>query len=143
MAAPRDTTEMLGQLMDRFQEETLGLEGVTHSGALRFRRPGDGVDQRLVFWVEQHSRFARGRHLLGLRVEIVFTGAAKEMLASMQPLDHKPIIAMGVDMLESAAGFRHAVWAFDTERAAKRPPPARNPVTAPSSSALPRRAQVT
>ena len=118
MAAPIDTTLMLGPLMDRLQEEVLGPERFIHSGALRFRRPGDGVDQRLVFWVQRHSRFARGRHLLGLRVDVAFTGAAKDLLTSMQPADQKPVIAMGIDMLESAAGFRHGVWAFDTERAA-------------------------
>jgi hypothetical protein len=104
--------------MGRLQEEILGPEGFIHSGALRFRRPGKGVDQRLVFWVGRHSRFARGKHLLGLRVEVAFTGAAKEMLASMQPADHKPVIALPIDIVESAAGVRHAVWAFDSERAA-------------------------
>jgi hypothetical protein len=118
MAAQSDTTVMLGPLMERAQQEVLGPEGFIHSGSLRFRRPGDGIDQRLVFWVERHSRFARGRHLLGLRVEVAFTGAAKEMLASMQPADHKPVVAMPIDIIESAAGVRHAVWAFDSERAA-------------------------
>jgi len=118
MAAPIDSTVMLEPLMDRLQEEVLGPERFIHSGALRFRRPGDGVDQRLVFWVERHSRFAGGRHLLGLRVEVAFTGATKVLLTSMQPADQKPVVAMGIDVLESAAGFRHGVWAFDTERAA-------------------------
>ena len=118
MAAPRDTTVMLAQLMESLQRETLGQEGFTHSGALRFRRPGDGVDQRLVFWVQRHSPFARGRHLLGLRVELAFTGAAKTTLVSMQPAGAKPVVAHPIDILEAAAGVRHAVWAFHSERAA-------------------------
>src|SRR6478736_2318564 len=112
MAAPTDSTVMLGPLMDRLQEEVLGPERFIHSGALRFRRPGDGVDQRLVFWVERHSRFAGGRHLLGLRVEVAFTGAAKLLLTSMQQADQRPVVAIGIDVLVSAVGFRHGVWSF-------------------------------
>lgn len=108
---------MLGELMDRADRDVLEPAGFTHSGALLFRRPGEGLTQRLVFWIERSSRFAGGRHMLGLRVEVAPT-EGKALLVEMLPPGAKPVIALPVDLIESAAEVRHTVWAFDSPRMA-------------------------
>lgn len=113
----REATAMLGELMDRVDRDVLGPAGFTHPGALIFRRPGEGLTQRLVFWIERSSRFAGGRHMLGLRVEVAPT-EGKALLVEMLPPGGKPVMALPVDVIESAAKVRHSVWAFDSPRMA-------------------------
>lgn len=113
----RESTTMLGALLDRVHREVLGPAGFSHSGALRFRRPGEGLNQRLIFWIERSSHFANGRHLLGLRVEVIPT-EGKAVLAEMLGPEGEPVLALPVDLIEAAAGTRHATWGFDSEQMA-------------------------